>query len=121
GPLAEGLRPTVRRDARVPQIRTSEAGTGGGYGREHVAATRQRRATVAVGYAGGWPRSLGGLGAAWHGGTRLPIVGRVSMHSTTIAISALPEEALHEGDFVELIGPSQSLDQVARDAGTIAY
>jgi len=43
------------------------------------------------------------------------------MDSTTIDISALPEEALHEGDFVELIGPSQSLDQVARDAGTIAY
>lgn len=121
GPLAEGLRSTVRLDARVLQIRTIEAGTGVGYGLEHVATTRQRLATVAIGYADGWPRCLGGIGAAWHGGTRLPIVGRVSMDSTIIDISALSEEALHEGDFVELIGPSQSLDQVARDAGTIAY
>jgi alanine racemase len=121
GPHAEGLHPVVRLDARVLQIRTIEAGTGVGYGFEHIATTRQRLATIAVGYADGWPRCLGGVGAAWHGGTRLPIVGRVSMDSTTIDISALPEEALHEGDFVELIGPSQSLDQVACDAGTIAY
>jgi len=121
GPLAEGLRPTVRLDARVLQIRTIEAGTGVGYGFQHIAAARQRLATIAVGYADGWPRSLGGIGAAWHGGKRLPIAGRVSMDSTTVDISALPEEALHEGDFVELIGPSQPLDQVARDAGTIAY
>ncbi len=121
GPLAEGLRPVVRLDARILQIRTIEAGTGVGYGFEHIAAARQRLATIAIGYADGWPRCLGGVGAAWHGGMRLPIVGRVSMDSTTVDISALPEEALHEGDFVELIGPSQSLDQVARDAGTIAY
>lgn len=121
GPLAEGLRPVVRLDARVLQIRTIEAGTGVGYSLEHVATTRQRLATIAIGYADGWPRCLGGVGAAWHGGTRLPVIGRISMDSTTLDISALPEEALHEGDFVELIGPSQSLDQVARDAGTIAY
>ncbi|RXZ65377.1 alanine racemase [Pelagerythrobacter rhizovicinus] len=121
GPLAEGLRPVVRLDARVLQIRTIEAGTGVGYGLEHVATTRQRLATIAIGYADGWPRCLGGVGAAWRGGARLPVAGRVSMDSTTVDISALPEEALREGDFVELIGPSQSLDQVARDAGTIAY
>lgn len=121
GPLAEGLRPVVRLEARVLQIRTIEVGTGVGYGLDHVATARQRLATIAIGYGDGWPRCLGGVGAAWHRGTRLPIVGRISMDSLTVDIGALPAEALDEGDFVELIGPSQSLADVARDAGTIPY
>lgn len=121
GPRAQGLRAVVRLDARVLQIREIEPGTGVGYGLDHIAAAPQRLATIALGYADGWPRSLGGIGAAWHDGIRLPIVGRVSMDSLTVDIGALPGGALAEGDFVELLGPSQSLADVARDAGTIAY
>jgi alanine racemase len=121
GPLADGLRPVVRLDARVIQIRRIVAGTGVGYGLAHVASAPQRLATIAIGYADGWPRSLSGKGAAWHRGVRLPIVGRVSMDSLTVDIGALSEDALDEGDFVELLGPSQSLADVARDADTIAY
>ncbi|WP_447763462.1 alanine racemase [Sphingopyxis panaciterrae] len=116
-----GLQPVVSLDARVLQIRDIEAGTGVGYGLDYIAPAGRRIATIAVGYADGWPRNLGGVGAAWHDGTRLPIVGRVSMDSMTVDISALPAAALAEGDFVELIGPSQSLADIARDAGTIAY
>ncbi|MBB5705601.1 alanine racemase [Sphingopyxis panaciterrulae] len=121
GPNAQGLCPVVRLDARVLQIRTIEAGTGVGYGLDHIAPAPQRLATIALGYADGWPRCLGGGGAAWHRGARLPIVGRVSMDSLTVDIGALAENDLAEGDFVELLGPSQSLAGVARDAGTIAY
>jgi alanine racemase len=121
GPNVEGLRAVVKLEARVLQIRTIAAGTGVGYGLEHVAAAPQRLATIAIGYADGWPRSLGGVGAAWHHGVRLPIAGRVSMDSLTIDISALPDDALAEGDFVELLGPSQPAADAALDAGTIAY
>lgn len=121
GPHAQRLRPLVRLDARVLQIRSVAAGTGVGYGLDHVAAAPQRLATIALGYADGWPRCLGGVGAAWHRGVRLPIVGRVSMDSLTVDIGALAAGDLAEGDFVELLGPSQSLADVARDAGTIAY
>lgn len=121
GPSAEGLCPIVRLDARILQIRMVEAGTGVGYGLTYTAPSPRRLATIAIGYADGWPRSLGGVGAAWHRGVRLPITGRVSMDSTTIDITDLPRDALAEGDFVELLGPSQSLADVARDAGTIAY
>ena len=121
GPHATGLRAVVRLDARVLQIRRIAAGTGVGYGLDHIAAAPQRLATIALGYADGWPRSLSDVGAAWHRGTRLPIAGRVSMDSLTVDITALPGDALAEGDFVELLGPSQSLADAARDAGTIAY
>lgn len=122
-PLAEAmcLQPVVRLDARILQIRTIAAGTGVGYGLDHIAPATQRIATIATGYGDGWPRSLGGKGAAWHNGVRLPIVGRISMDSLTIDIGGLAEDNISEGDFVELLGPSQSLADVARDAGTIAY
>ena len=119
--LAGGLRPVAALAARIIQIRTIAAGTGVGYGLGYIAPEPRRIATIAIGYADGWPRHLSNVGAAWHAGQRLPILGRVSMDSMTIDISALPEGALAEGDFVELLGPSQSLDDVAGDAGTIAY
>lgn len=120
-PEAMSLQPVVRLEARILQIRNIEAGTGVGYGLEHIAPASQWLATIAMGYADGWPRSLSGKGAAWHKGVRLPIVGRISMDSLTIDISALGEDRLTEGDFVELLGPAQSLADVARDANTITY
>ena len=120
-PNATGLRSVIELDARVLQIRDISQGTGVGYGLTYTAPAARRLATIAIGYADGWPRSLGGVGAAWHDGRRLPIVGRVSMDSLTVDISSLPINALAEGDFVELLGLSQTLADVARDAGTIAY
>lgn len=125
GTMASGagasLLPTIRLDARVIQIRTIEPGIGVGYGLAHVASAPQRLATLGIGYADGWPRSLSGRGAAWFQGICLPIVGRVSMDCMTVDISTLAEGALRHGDFVELIGPSQSAVQVAEDAGTIDH
>lgn len=121
GPAAAGLRPVATLHARILQIREIGPGTGVGYGLDHVACGVQRLATIGIGYADGWPRNLGGVGRAWWDGVPLPIVGRVSMDSLTIDIGDPRAAALAEGDLVELIGPSQSLADVARDAGTIPY
>jgi alanine racemase len=43
------------------------------------------------------------------------------MDSTVIDISAVGNGVLRTGDFVQLLGPDQTLDEVARDAGTISY
>jgi alanine racemase len=115
------LKSVLTLDARVIQVRTIPAGTAVGYGASFVAAGPMRIATIAVGYADGWPRHLGNRGAAFFGAVRLPIVGRVSMDSITLDVTSLPNGALTLGSRVELIGPHQSLDDVARDADTIAY
>ncbi|HEY1146225.1 MAG TPA: alanine racemase [Allosphingosinicella sp.] len=115
------MRPVVSLEARVIQVRTIPAGTGVGYGLTFNAERETRIATIAVGYADGWLRSLGNRGAAYFNGVRLPIAGRVSMDSITLDVAALPEGSLGLGDWVELIGPNQTLDQVAADAGTISY
>jgi alanine racemase len=121
GGRANPMEPVVRLDVAVVQTRSVPPGTRVGYSATHVTAGPTRLATIAAGYADGLPRSLSGRGAAYCDGVRLPIVGRVSMDSITIDISALPEGRVSLGSRVEILGPHQSLEDVARDAGTIAY
>jgi alanine racemase len=115
------LRPVLQLSARVVQLRTVPAGAGVGYGHDFIAPDARRLATVALGYADGLPRHLGGKGAVFFQGTRLPILGRISMDSFMVDASALPPGELKCGDLVELIGPHQSLDAFAASAGTISY
>ena len=115
------MEPVVSLEVAVVQTRTVPAGTRVGYSATHVTQGETRLATLAAGYADGLLRSLSGRGAVYHAGVRLPIVGRVSMDSITIDISALPEGTIKLGSYVEVLGPNQTLEDVARDAGTIAY
>lgn len=115
------MRPLVSLDARIVQWRDVPAGTGVGYGLTSVADHDRRIATLSYGYADGWPRSLSNRGAAYVGGYRAPIAGRVSMDSICIDVTDVPHEVLATAGHAELIGPHQTIDQVAEDAGTIAY
>jgi len=115
------MRPVAHLTVRVLQVRGVPEGIGVGYGLTHVMAKAGRIATIEAGYADGWPRALGNRGGVYWGDRRLPIIGQVSMDSMTVDISELPVGALIEGDSVELIGPHQSLEAVAQDAGTISY
>jgi alanine racemase len=111
--------PVITLQAKVAQTREIGAGAGIGYGHTHEAEGPLRLATISLGYGDGWHRRA--ASAAWFEGSRLPFVGRVSMDSIIIDISALPAGRLGEGDLVELIGPSQSVDDAAGHAGTIGY
>jgi alanine racemase len=107
--------------APVIQTRGLAAGEGVGYGLTGSAAAARRLATIGIGYADGWPRSLGPRGAGFFQGVRLPIVGRVSMDSVTLDVTALPGNRPRPGDSIQMIGPSQSVADVAADAGTVAH
>lgn len=113
------MRQVVTLQARVVQTRRLEAGTGVGYGHVFRSAGPLAAATVAAGYADGWPRHA--AGAAWSDGVALPLIGRVSMDSMVLDVSALPADSLVEGDLVELVGSHQSVDDLAARAGTIGY
>ncbi|HET7608295.1 MAG TPA: alanine racemase [Gammaproteobacteria bacterium] len=92
-----------------------------GYGATYVAAPPARVAIVGIGYADGYPRSLGNVGAAAVQGTRVPVVGRVSMDLISIDVTAVPRDKVEVGAAVELIGPTVGVDEVAAAAGTISY
>lgn len=113
------MRPAVRLRARVLQVRDTPAGAGVGYNATWTAPRPSRIATVPVGYADGYPRSLSNRAEACFDGTPVPLVGRVSMDLTTFDVTDLP--AVRPGAWLDLIGPGMPVDKVADRAGTNAY
>jgi len=111
----------VRLDGRILQVREIDTPRTVGYGATHRAAGPARIATVSVGYADGFLRSLSNRGRGFIGGHAVPLVGRVSMDLTTFDVSTTPAELLAPGECIELIGPHQSVDALAEAAGTIGY
>lgn len=111
----------VALDAYIMQLRQVPAGAGVGYGLSHRCERPTHVATVSVGYADGWPRHVSGRGSVYIGGIRVPVIGRVSMDSMAIDVTDLPEDLLYPGAPVELLGPHQTIDDVAVQAGTISY
>ncbi len=113
------LRPVVTLNAPILGVRDIPEGATVGYNGAWRAVRPSRIATVGVGYADGWPRSLSGRGAAAFDGVTVPLVGRVSMDLTTYDVTDVPDIA--PGSRVELIGPTRTLAQVAAEAGTNEY
>jgi alanine racemase len=111
---------------RILQLRRIDKGESVGYGATFRAKRPALLATVALGYADGVRRALSadGLkrgGMAAFGGSRVPIVGRVSMDLLSVDVSAIPVKQIKVGDEVELLGDTILLDDVAAAAGTCAY
>jgi alanine racemase len=92
-----------------------------GYGATHRAERGRRIATVAVGYADGYFRALSGSARAHVGQTPVQVVGRVSMDLITVDVTDVPESDVRPGNYVDLIGPHHTVDDLAREAGTIGY
>jgi alanine racemase len=113
--------PVVAVKALILQLRDIGAGTNIGYGASFVANSKMRVATVGIGYADGYLRSLSNCGIAEVAGQRVPVVGRISMDLVCLDVTALPRDAVTEGDWATMIGGSVPLDEVAALAGTISY
>ena len=111
----------VRLQGKIVQTRDVDSPMTVGYGATHRVEGRRRLATVAVGYADGWFRSLSNRGHGMIGGVKVPVVGRVSMDLTTFDVTEVAAELAHRGAMIELIGPGHSVDDLAAEAGTIGY
>jgi alanine racemase len=115
------MRQIVRLKARILQVRDVDAGQPVGYGATHVMAGAGRLATVAVGYADGWLRSLSRRGSGRVDGVSVPLLGRVSMDLAVFDVSAVDPSVARPGGFIELLGEDCGVDAAAADAGTIGY
>jgi alanine racemase len=118
---ANPMRQIVRLNARILQVRDVDAGQPVGYGATHVMSTAGRLATVAVGYADGWLRSLSRRGSGHIGGVHVPLLGRVSMDLAVFDVSAVDPAVARPGGFIELLGKVHGVDAAAADGGTIGY
>jgi alanine racemase len=117
---ANPMHPVVGLRARALQVRTTRAGETVGYSATHRFDHPTTLVTLGCGYADGLIRGLSNRGTVYWAGQPCPVVGRVSMDLISVAVPVgVPPPAL--GDWLELIGPNQSLDTLAATAGTIGY
>lgn len=112
------LIPAMRLLSRVVRTVRVNPGTTVGYGATYRTLRPTTIATVACGYADGYPRLAGLNGEVLLNGARVHIAGRVSMDHLTIDAGDQP---VHAGDMVELFGRGLSVDEVAEWAHTISY
>jgi len=111
----------VRLQAKILQVRTIDTPQTVGYGATHRAQGLERIATVSLGYADGYHRSLSNSGVAYIGEHKARVVGRVSMDLITLDVSTVPENLCRVRRRVDMIGPNNPVDDGAERAGTVGY
>ena len=118
-PFPDGIHPALKWKSVVSMVKTITMGESIGYGRTYIAEHNMRVATIPTGYADGYNRKLSNSGYVVIGGEKAPIVGNVCMDQFMVDISAI--DNVNVGDEVLLIGDQYTVDDMARDVGTIGY
>src|SRR5438477_3873184 len=118
------LRPAMTWKTRIVLIREMPTGHGISYGRTFITPRSMRVATLAAGYADGYPRHLSNRGTSvLFGGQPCPLLGRVTMDLIMIDVTSLPQAVV--GDEVVLMGRQGdqeiSCAELAERADTITW
>jgi alanine racemase len=106
--------PVAHLRAKVVDLRAVHAGESVSYGATWTAERESRVATLGIGYADGYRRSLSNRGRALLNGTSVPIVGTVTMDMTMLDVTDVPCAI---GDTVTLMGVDGAARITAEDVG----
>lgn len=96
------LKPAMSLKSHVAFVKEIEAGTPISYGGTFVAGQKMKVATIPVGYADGYPRSLSNKGYVLIRGKKAPIVGRICMDQFMVDVTKI--DGVSFGDRVTMIG-----------------
>ena len=96
------LIPAMELKSHIVYVKTLEPGAAISYGGTFTVKKEMRVATIPVGYADGYPRSLSNKGWVLIHGKKAPILGRVCMDQFMVDVTKIPEADM--GDEVTLIG-----------------
>lgn len=113
------LDPVMTLQSTVIALRKLTVGESVGYGELWQAKRPSLIATIAIGYADGYPRNAKAGTPVFIKGRLVPIVGRVSMDMITIDVTDIEQVKL--GDLVELWGENLPVEVVAKHMGSINY
>ena len=117
------VQPVLTLRASLAQVRHVKAGATIGYGRTYTCPRDMLVGTVAAGYADGLPLALSNRGTLLIRGRHCPVIGRICMDYTTVALDQVPDAA--PGDEVVCLGRQGDaaipIDTWASLKGTHAY
>ena len=122
-PTRLSLAPVMALTSHVSHVKTLTEGRMISYGGTYTVHGKQTIATVPVGYADGYPRSLSNCGEVLIKGKRAPICGRVCMDQFMVDVTEIGE--VQVGDEVRLLGAQGeeriTLEELAEKSGRINY
>lgn len=118
------LKPVMRLKSRIAMLKWVDSGSTISYARRFTAASKSLIASVPVGYADGYPRTLTNRGEVLVRGRRARVAGTVCMDWMMLDVTGIPDVAT--GDEVILMGlddfgNSIHAEELAAWAGTIPY
>ena len=117
------LKPALSWHSHISHVKTLPAGREVSYGGLYVTREDTRVATIPVGYADGYWRSLSGRFYVLIHGRRAPILGRVCMDQLMVDVTHIPQT--QPGDPVTLVGHDGdeviTVEQIAGEAGSFNY
>lgn len=96
------LKPALALKSHVAFVKEIDANTPISYGGTYLSKKSMKIATIPVGYADGYPRSLSNTGYVLIRGKKAPIVGRVCMDQFMVDVTDI--DGISFGDTVTLIG-----------------
>lgn len=96
------LRPVLTLMTRLTSVRRLPAGATIGYGLTHRLACETPVGTISAGYADGLPLAISNRGYVLIRGVPCPVLGRISMDYTTVALDQVPDAVV--GDDVVCLG-----------------
>lgn len=116
-----GLKPALVLKTVVSHVKIIQKGQCVSYGRKFTADKDMCIATLAVGYADGYPRALSNKGTVSLHGIACKVLGSVCMDQMMIDVSDVANVKI--GDVAVVFGqtPADSAAEVARLSGTIVY
>jgi alanine racemase len=109
--------PVVQIEAPIIQTRTVRPFETVGYANAWEATIESQIATISAGYADGLIRAMGPKARVFAGDTPCPVIGRVSMDLITVDVTHLEDVPAS----LTILGPPQTVDDLAQAAGTIGY
>jgi alanine racemase len=118
------LKPVMALKSRIAMVKWVEPGNSISYARRYVTGEKTLVASVPVGYADGYRRSLTNRGEVLVRGERAPVIGTVCMDWIMVDVTAIAGVAA--GDEVVLMGSDQGgnwirAEELAAWADTISY
>lgn len=113
------LTPAMSLYAGITFVKTVPAGTPISYGSTFVTERETVVATVPIGYADGYPRSLSGKGYMMVHGKKAAVLGRVCMDQLMLDVTDIPN--VKRGDEVVVMGPGVDTETVARLSERLHY
>ena len=117
------LKPALQFLSRVTHVKTLPAGREVGYGGTYVTTRDTVIATVPVGYADGYRRSLSGKFYVLIHGRKAPILGRVCMDQMMVDVTEIPDVQVNAR--VTLVGTDGeetiTMEQIAEAADSFNY